>query len=76
MPQAKSVSFETRENVQVRMKDLLSGNNTVGKEQIDAFTTNAAPAYGVSQPLGDAKHMCACVHFEIRQEDGMRNGYD
>jgi hypothetical protein len=46
MPQPKSVSLESREDVKVRVKYFLSGRNTVRQKKIDTFTSNSAPAKG------------------------------
>lgn len=65
MPQTKSVTFEPRENMKVRVKDLLSGGYAIGQEEIDALTANTAMSNGFGQTLSDTKHAPTYVHIEI-----------
>jgi len=54
VPKAKAVPHESREDMKVRVKDLLAGRHPVGQEEIDPFTTNTAKTNRLGQALRHA----------------------
>ena len=76
VPEPKSITFEARKDMEMSVKDLLSGRDTVGKKEIDALTTNAATPNGRGQALSYNEHMGSDVRFDISQVHGVRVGHD
>ena len=57
--EGKAISFVTREDVQVGVKDFLAGGFAIRQKEVYAFAFQATLAQGHVQTLGDAKYLRA-----------------
>ena len=58
------------------MKNFLSRGNTIGKKEIDAFTTNAACPNSRRQALSDNEHLGWNHGFDMRNVHAVHIGHD
>jgi len=71
MLEPKSVILEARKDMEVSVKDFLSGGDTIGKKEVDAVTTHVDAPKCRGQSLTCDEHACSNIRFDVSQIRGV-----